>query len=81
MLVNTIKSIFGGVGKVLSTPSKVVKKVVKGGTGEVLGAAANVAVPVSAIGTYSQYKQNAANAELTNAIKNLEMGNHTHQYH
>lgn len=73
VLVNTIKSIFGGVGKVLSVPGNIVKKVVKGSTGEVLGAAANVAVPVSAIGTYGQYKQNAANAELTNAIKNLEI--------
>jgi len=77
MLVNAIKSIFVGAAKggskLLTAPGKIVQKVVKGGAGEVLGSVANVAVPTAAIGTYGQYKQNAASTELVNALKNSEI--------
>jgi len=72
-LVNIVKAILGGGAKVLSAPGKIVQKVIKGGAGKALGSASNVAVPAAALGTYGKYKQNAASAELVNALKNSEI--------
>jgi hypothetical protein len=72
-LVTSIEQIFKAGGIALSAPGKAIEKVVKGGAGKALGGAANVVVPVTAIGAYDEYKTNKSNVELSNALKNSQI--------